>query len=158
MTRKQILEIYCTGVEAVIHLVEKLILIIAELIKENQALKEKLTSLKTDSTNSHKPPSSDSLNKKTIGNKPERGSSGKKPGGQKGHLGKTRPKVLSAEVTDTIPHKPENCEQCGTSFSDDSPTTLVETRQVWDIPPIKPIDNYLCMETGEKGQQAVLPL
>jgi transposase len=137
MTHEQILKIYNNGSDAVISLVDELVLALARLAKENEALKAKIASLESDSTNSHKPPSSDLLKKKTRASK--RGSSGRKPGGQKGHPGKTRTKVPATEVSQTIPHKPEKCENCHAHFSNNSPTKVVETRQVWDIPPIKPM-------------------
>lgn len=135
-TREQILDIYNKGPEAVIEMVEAFVATIIELSKQNEALKDKVASLEKDSTNSHKPPSSDGLKKKRQYT--PRGSSGKKPGGQKGHKGKTRTKVPPEQVSEFVPHKPEKCENCNAQFSEKNPTQAVERRQVWDIPPIEP--------------------
>ena len=136
MTREQILEIYHRGVAAVIALVQRLLDKIAGLEQENEALKAKVASLEKDSTNSSKPPSSDGL-KKQRGS-PQRGSSGRKPGGQKGHPGKTRTPAPQAQVSETVEHEPEDCEHCGQAFGHDTPRRAVERRQVWEIPRIEP--------------------
>ena len=105
-------------------------------LKEVQELRAKVASMQTDSSTSHKPPSSDGLKKnRTV---PKRGSSGRKPGGQKGHLGKARPRVPPHEVATTVIHKPELCQTCGAPFSEHNQSTPVESFQVWDIPPINP--------------------
>jgi hypothetical protein len=111
--------------------------IIGALLEELQTLRTKVAALEKDSTCSHKPPSSDGLNKKRAATK--RGSSGRKPGGQKGHRGRTRRNVPPGEVTETIAHKPQACEQCGLSFSEQHPSVPIERRQVWEIPEIKPL-------------------
>jgi transposase len=136
VTREQILEIYGRGVAAVIALVERLLDKIAGLEQENEALKAQVASLEKDSTNSSKPPSSDGL-KKQRGS-PRRGSSGRPPGGQKGHPGKTRTPVPQAHVSETVEHEPEDCEHCGQAFGHDTPRRAVERRQVWEIPRIEP--------------------
>lgn len=135
--REQILDIYNAGPESVVNLIEQLLLNVAELSKENEALKAKIAFLEKDSTNSHKPPSSDGLKKKRATT--TRGSSGKKPGGQKGHPGKTRPIVPPEQVSEIVPHKPPKCEKCERPLSQNDPSTPVEKRQVWEIPEIKPI-------------------
>ena len=73
-----------------------LITIILMLVKMVKELKEKMESLIKNSTNSNKPPSSDGLNKGKRSN--NRGSSGRKPGGKKGHPGKTREIVPPEKV------------------------------------------------------------
>jgi transposase len=88
VTREQIIEIYRSGVAGVVALVQRLLEMIAGLEEENEALKAKVARLEKDSTNSSKPPSSDGLGKPR--GSPKRGSSGRKPGGQKGHPGQTR--------------------------------------------------------------------
>ena len=151
MTKEEAVALYRSGEEPT---VVKLL----ELDEENQGLKQKVDSLQTDSTNSSKPPSSDGLKKKRDDTK--RGSSGKRPGGQKGHPGKTRTKVPPNEVSETIPHKPEICEECGTHFSEETPTTPVERRQVWEIPEIKPkvCEHVFYKTTCGCGHQTRLPV
>lgn len=114
-----------------------LLQIIVALVEEVQTLRARLAAVEKDSTTSHKPPSSDGLKKKRGAHK--RGSSGRKPGGQKGHRGITRRKVPPSEVTETIVHKPQSCKQCGASFTERHPSMPVERRQVWEIPEIKPL-------------------
>jgi transposase len=100
---------------------------IATLIKENQELKEKLS---TNSSNSSKPPSQDP-NRTNRRSKP----TGKKPGGQPGHIGHKRKLYSPEEVSKTIDVKPEVCPKCAAmSFLPIS----VEIRQVVDLPEISP--------------------
>jgi transposase len=87
---------------------------------------------KKDSTNSSKPPSSD------IG-KPHRTQSlriksGKKPGGQIGHIGETLSFSTTPNITKTYTIK--HCECCKKNISDISASGY-ERRQVFDIPPIE---------------------
>lgn len=135
-----------------------LLQIIVVLSKEIQDLRAKLASLQKDSTNSHKPPSADGFHKKRGAIK--RGSSGRKPGGQKGHPGKTRIRVEPGEVSQTIEHKPQACDQCGAPFSARNETSPVERRQVWEIPEIKPfvIEHVFYQTTCNCGHQTRLPV
>ena len=136
MTREQITAIFDSGLEAVLVLTLGLLEKIATLQKENEALREKVASLEKDSTNSSKPPSSDGP-KKERGS-PKRGSSGRKRGGPKGHVGKTREPAPPDKIQDTVDHKPSECEHCHQPFSGTEPTHAVETRQVLEIPTIEP--------------------
>jgi len=135
-----------------------LLQIIMALLEEVQTLRAKLTVLEKDSTTSHKPPSSDGLKKKrgTI----RRGSSGRKPGGQKGHRGIARSTVPPDEVTETIPYKPQACEQCGASFTEKHTVVPVERHQVWEIPEIKPIvqEHVFYLTTCDCGHCTRLPV
>jgi len=135
-----------------------LLQIIVVLSKEIQDLRAKLASLQKDSTNSHKPPSTDGFNKNRGAIK--RGSSGRKPGGQKGHCGKTRIRVEPSEVSQTIDHKPQACEKCGTSLPQQTESIPVERRQVWEIPKIKPfvIEHLFYQTTCTCGHQTRLPV
>ena len=87
---------------------------------------------KKDSSNSSKPPSSD------IG-KPQRTQSlrtksGKKPGGQHGHIGDTL--SFSETPNEVVVHAIKQCNCCGKSLSG-STVVDYEYRQVFDIPPIE---------------------
>jgi len=85
--------------------------------------------LAKNSRNSSKPPSSDGFKPKP---KSQRKAKQKPTGGQKGHVGHTLKKV--AEVDHIEPHAPpSHCDVCHRPLSD---TAIVETRQVFDIPPL----------------------
>lgn len=139
-------------------LISWLLQIIMALLEEVQALRAKLVASEKDSTTSNKPPSSDGFKKKRGALK--RGSSGRKPGGQKGHRGITRRNVPSSEVTATIPHKPDTCENCGAAFTEQHPSVPVERRQVWEIPEIKPLVNehVFYQTTCDCGHPTRLPV
>jgi transposase len=95
----------------------------AEQVKALQAR------LAKDSHNSHLPPSSD-----RFGRQPKslRKKSGKKPGGQEGHPGKTL--LFSPCPDEVMVHPVERCEQCQADLSQVQPS-VVERRQVVDMPP-----------------------
>src|SRR6516162_8378577 len=86
---------------------------------------------KKDSHNSHKPPSSDGLRRKTHS---RRKPIDRQSGGQNGHPGETR--ALSQKVDQVVSHRPERCEQCGESLQQ-TLGQLVERRQVHDLPEIR---------------------
>lgn len=89
--------------------------------------------LALNSKNSSKPPSSDGYSKPPPKPKSLR-EKGKNPsGGQLGHPGHTLEK--SAHPDHIISHAPPaNCETCGASLPQG---TVVETRQVFDLPPMR---------------------
>jgi transposase len=99
--------------------------VVLDLIKKVEQM-----SVKKDSQNSNKPPSSDFGRK----NKSLRPTSGRKPGGQFGHEGKT------LKMTDTPDHidplVPFFCTVCAGKL-DVSAAKLIERRQLVDIPPIQ---------------------
>ena len=107
-----------------------------ELTVENEMLRQQLKdkSTKRNSGNSHMPPSNDMAKPKNKNTR--RTPSGKKPGGQKGHKGHTLSEV--ADPAHTIKHFPEGaCPKCGLPISQGQ-CSLAFSRQVCDIPPIKP--------------------
>jgi transposase len=141
MTRAEIQAVYDAGPEAVIALVEMLLATVARqqaLIEQQQAAITALTArvqhlenqLATRSHNSSKPPSSDGLGKKT---KSRREKSGKKPGGQPGHPGRTLEMVATPDHT--VGHFPAVCPGCGEALADMAATDI-ERRQVFDLPPV----------------------
>ena len=67
--------------------------------------------LSKNSSNSSKPPGSDGL-KKTP--KSQREQSGKKPGGQQGHVGKGLAQVTTPDVV--VTHSPTSCHGCGSGL------------------------------------------
>lgn len=107
-------------------------------------------SVKKDSHNSSLPPSSDIVSKP----KNLRVSSGLKSGGQLGHKGTTL--EISATPDKIIDLKSSFCSNCGQNLQD-SIFTLQATRQVVEIPPIKPIyeeyRQYTCQCPHCQNQQ-----
>jgi transposase len=102
---------------------------VAALEAENAELKRRLG---MDSTNSSKPPSSDSPFTKPAP-KSLRRKSGRKPGGQPGHPGSTL--ALVDNPNERKRHEPGPCTGCGASLTD-APDVGMERRQVFDLPPI----------------------
>jgi transposase len=89
-----------------------------------------------NSGNSGKPPSSDGLKKKPVRVSSLRGQSGRKPGGQPGHPGKT---LCRSETPDaTIDHFPETCSGCGGTLTG-AMATGHTARQVFDLPEPQPL-------------------
>jgi len=106
--------------------------IFGEMKKLATRVEELEARLAKNSHNSSKPPSSDGLGKKTAS---LRKPSGKKPGGQKGHSGKTLKRVASADEFIYL-MLPPHCDSCGRTMAQ-AEAQIVERRQVFDIPAIK---------------------
>jgi transposase len=109
--------------------IEQLRAEVAALRAENAELKRRLG---MNSTNSSKPPSSDSPFAKPAP-KSLRRQSGRKPGGQPGHPGSTL--ALVTDPNEWVRHEPGPCTGCGASLTD-APEAGLERRQVFDLPPI----------------------
>ncbi len=139
--REETLKAYRQGADTVVELVEELVATLAEqlatvtarvtvLEAENQELRGRLV---TDSHNSSKPPSSDG-----SGSKPHptsrREPSGRKSGGQPGHVGQTLRQVETPDVIAV--HPPIDCRGCGQRL-DEAPVVRRERRQVMDLPPVR---------------------
>lgn len=92
--------------------------------------------LKLNSTNSHKPPSSDFVGAKR---KPPAPPTGKKRGGQPGHRKAQRVLVPPEKVRETFTCKPTSCRRCGHGLLGEDRTPLVH--QVAELPRIEPIVN-----------------
>ena len=108
---------------------DELIRLLWPLIEEVRQLKARVAELEArlskDSHNSHKPPSSDGLQK----TRSLRVASGKPPGGQAGHKGSGLKRVSVPDAV--IEHRlPEHCA-CGARLAT---TRACERRQVFDIP------------------------
>lgn len=127
MTRDEFQAVYEAGPDALFALFEQMQATIAALTARVQQLENQLA---TRSHNSSKPPSSDGFAKKT---KSRREKSGKKPGGQAGHPGRTLEMV--AHPDHTLCHFPAQCPCCGEALADVT-ATQVERRQVFDLPPV----------------------
>ena len=110
--------------------------IIKASVKRINLLETELATYKNkkNSKNSSIPPSKDE--NRPLRNQSLRTRSGKKAGGQPGHEGKT---LECTAVIDTIvDHVPGFCNCCGKDLGDVA-EVLVESRQIIDIPVIKPV-------------------
>ena len=101
-----------------------------ELARARERIAELEERLAKTSRNSSKPPSSDGLGKPPP--KSLRKKSGRKPGGQDGHEGRTLSQV--AKPRHERVHEPVSCGKCGAGLAA-APVTGVERRQVFDLPP-----------------------
>lgn len=132
--------------------------LIQQLIAKNNILEARVRELEAqvakNSSNSGKPPSSDGL-KKPQKTKSQRGTSGKKPGGQSGRAGKTLEQV--PEPDHIIIHSPEVCGSCNQSL-DEIKGASVERRQVFDLPEPKVevtehrVESKICPCCGEMSK------
>ncbi len=86
-----------------------------------------------NSTNSSKPPSSDSPFVKPAPRSMRR-RSGREPGGQPGHPGSTL--ALVADPNERRRHEPGPCTGCGADLTD-AAEVGAERRQVFDLPPLR---------------------
>lgn len=150
MTREEAEAIYDLGKEAVITILLKM----DERINTLEAqVKELQDRLGLNSSNSSKPSSTDS----PFDKKPKTTSNTKrKAGGQKGRVGKNLKRVEHPDVV--IVSTPEVCHDCGASLVD-TPSRLVASRQVFDLPVLKiQVTEYqvhtkqcLCCKAVNKG-------
>ncbi len=106
------------------------------LTAENQKLAEENAELRRrlgqNPRNSNQPPSSEGLGKPAP--KSLRGKSGRRPGGQPGHEGRT---LRQVEDPDHIKrHEPAACGGCGAGLAGALETGVVR-RQVFEIPPMR---------------------
>ncbi|MDQ3522824.1 MAG: IS66 family transposase [Gemmatimonadota bacterium] len=100
----------------------------AELESENAELKRRLAQ---DSSNSSKPPSSDSPFRKPAP-RSQRRTSGRKPGGQTGHPGANLKRV--ADPDEVIEHRPSACGNCDAALANDAEAAGFAWSQVFDLP------------------------
>jgi transposase len=101
---------------------------VTALLVENQELRGQVAK---DSHNSHKPPTSDGLQRRP---RSQRQKSGRKSGGQLGHRGETLPLVATPD--EVVTHQPTACAHCQTALEGMAPQA-VERRQVLDLPPVR---------------------
>jgi transposase len=114
--------------------IELLKTLVKQLWEENEKLQAENAELRRrlglDSTNSHKPPSSDGYKKKTVA--PALPKAKHPKGGQVGHKGRTLERVASPDHIKV--HLPKQCKCCGRQFTASEPHTIVQSRQVFDLP------------------------
>jgi transposase len=94
-----------------------------------------LERLQQDSHNSSRPPSSDPP--QALRQRPRRGPSGRKRGGQPGHQGQSRAVVPIEEVDAVVPVKPRHCHRCQHPLQGEDPQP--SRHQVTEVPPMKPV-------------------
>src|SRR5213080_4543847 len=104
----------------------------ARIAEQDAEIAELKRQLAASSRNSSKPPSSDGLDKPAP--KSLRGRSGRKPGGQPGHQGRTLRQVAVAD--EVVVHEPDGCAGCGAALAAEGAPAGMIRRQVFDIPQI----------------------
>ena len=92
--------------------------------------------LKQDSHNSSRPSSSDGSARKARQRR-RRPPSGRRAGGQPGHLGQTRELIAVDEVDEVVVLKPLSCAICDHELHGEDPQP--HRHQVPEIPPIRPV-------------------
>ena len=106
----------------------------AELAEARQRIAELEAQAGKNSRNSSKPPSSDGLGKPAPKPKSLRKRTGRRPGGQDGHEGRTLRQVAVPDRE--VPHEPGCCAGCRRPLAG-RPVTGVQRRQEFDLPPLK---------------------
>jgi transposase len=126
----------------------------AEILRLRARVAELEAKLGQNSSNSHKPPSSD-----PPGTRPPKPPRGGKRGGQPGHKPQPRVMLPPEKVTEHTTCVPHECEHCGSRNVE--PNGTVHTHQVLDIPVPKPechqIDRH-AVECQDCGEVTVPPL
>ena len=111
---------------------------IADGKKQIADLERQLATRKRNSTNSSKPPSSDGMAGAQRRRCSPRKKSGRKPGGQPGHMGQERQRVENPDRTEEV--LPLQCKHCGTAFpqTPEQRQTVgdVYSRQIVDLPEV----------------------
>lgn len=88
-----------------------------------------------NSGNSSQPPSTDGPGQQPVqATKPR---SGRRRGGQPGHVKRTRALIPTEECADVQHHRPDVCPDCGTKLHGSDPHP--RRHQVVDLPPVQPI-------------------
>jgi len=103
--------------------------------------------LAQNSHNSSKPPSRDGSKDKARTNAKRRRRKGKRrhPGGQEGHMGRTRPLVPPERVDHVEEHVPEECRRCGRSLRGFRRDPDPLHHQIAEIPEIRPfVVDHVC--------------
>ncbi len=110
-----------------------------QLLQQSEQLQQRIAALEErlnqNSRNSSKPPSSDppATPREAY---PKRTPSGRKVGGQPGHVGHTRPLKPLAQVQNVIELRPTSCGTCGALLLGEDPQP--QRHQVTELPRIEP--------------------
>lgn len=111
---------------------------IATLKRRVAELEERLNK---NSSNSGKPPSSDSPSDRAARRRKytkRRKRSGKRRGGQRGHKGHQRELVPLDQVDEVVQCRPTNCRTCGDTLPPEQEPVGFRRDQVFELPPLKP--------------------
>ncbi len=116
-----------------------------EYDEENKELKRKIAQLEKNSTNSSKPPSSDSPQDRKPRPDAENGDNRKKrkPGGQPGHKGSHRKLTPVEEVDNLIHYYPEQCDNCGKALPQEGSANEAGEPFRWQVSEIEPIKPFI---------------
>src|SRR5713101_8072723 len=115
-----------------------LLLRVGELIEANRRLEARVAKLEQrlnrSSRNSSLPPSQDPP---AAPPRPGKPGSGRRPGGQAGHEGRSRPLLPLERVDEVIEHWPGRCQVCARRFGEDERTDAAspQRHQVCELPP-----------------------
>lgn len=142
-------------------------LLVAELLQENQELRERVRQLEErlsqleerlnqTSENSSRPPSKDKLGFKRA---PKAKPSGRMRGGQPGHRGHQRELYAAEDCTRIEDVKPKACRHCGVTLSGSDPSPY--RHQVVELPPVQPevfeyrLHQLACAHCGQSTRASV---
>ena len=121
--------------------IQRLTARVNELEAENRELKARLGA---DSNNSSKPPST---NPPWVKPSPKKKPSGKKTGGQPGHVGKARTQAPPESVNRTIAVRPTTCAKCNAAIDTCAKSRPGWVHQVVEVPPIQVVTTNFEMES-----------
>lgn len=123
----------------VLAVVDALQALVAELRTRNAQLETRVQELEArlnqNSSNSSKPPSTDSP--AVQAQRPKAPPSGRKPGGQPGHAFAERPLLPLDQVTQVIPVRPKVCRHCQAPLTGEDPDPVCH--QVTELPRVQAV-------------------
>lgn len=106
----------------------------AIVLKQAGRISELEHRLRSNSSNSHRPPSSDPPGSPPPASPPP--PSGRSPGGQPGHPPHLRQEFSEKDVDRRIAVRPRNCRQCRRSLAESLKSLLWDQRQVVELPKV----------------------
>jgi transposase len=124
-----------TDAERIVRLERRVELLLATLEEQAAELDELTRRPRENSSNSNRPPSSDTPADRATRDRPP--PSGRRPGGQPGHKRKRRELLPTERVTRTRDCFPASCRRCGDRLDRVADAEALR-HQVIDLPAIKP--------------------
>lgn len=124
-----------TDAERIARLERQVELLLAKIEEQAAEIDELKRRLRENSSNSNRPPSSDTPADRATRDRPP--PSGRRPGGQPGHKGKRRELLPAERVTRTRDCFPTSCRRCGDRLERIADAGALR-HQVIDLPEIKP--------------------